>query len=67
MTPLFLFASGEGVGLFSEEVVHLLAAPSCIWAAWSAICGLKAMGRAIWANSCSREKHVMPHVLPKVY
>ena len=39
--------------------------PSCIRTAWSASCGLKAIGRTIWANSCSREKHVMLDVQPK--
>ena len=63
---LFLFAPGRSVGLFFEGVVHLLAAPSCIRAAWSAICGLKAMQRTIQANSCSRGMHIMPDVPSKV-
>ena len=51
MSPSFCLHQGGGVGLFSETVVNLLAEASCIRAAWSASCGLKAMGHIIWAKS----------------
>ena len=43
-----------------------LPAPSCIRAAWSVSCRLKATRRPVWTNSCSREKYAIPDVLPKV-
>ena len=58
--PTLFVCPGEDVDLIFEGLVNLMAAPSCIRAALSASCGLKAMRRIIWANSCSREKHIMP-------